>query len=227
MAKLQLVAATTSKLIQFFVQDSSSTVGAGLAGLTSSSSGLTAYYYLEGAGSSAAITLSAGTLGTWSSGGFVAVDGTNLPGVYQLGIPNAALTGAKSVVVMLKGATNMAPVLIEIELTAVNNQDAVRYGLSSLPNGSMEVKKNQALNNFAFLLVSSTDHVTPVSGLTVTATRSIDGGSFSACANSATSLASGIYTINLAGSDLNGGVITLLFTATGADARYVTIVTQP
>lgn len=227
MAKLSIVQATTSKLIRFFVQDSSSTVGAGLTGLTSGSSGLIAYYLLEGGGSAASISLSGGTLGTWSSGGFIEADATHMPGIYELGIPNAALTGAKSVLVMLSGAANMAPVLIEIELTAVNNQDAVRYGLSSLPNGAMEVKKNQALANFAFLLVSSTDHVTPVSGLTVTSTRSIDGAAFSACANSAASLASGIYNINLAGSDLNGTVITFLFTATGADPRYITIVTQP
>ena len=225
--KLSIVQGSTSKLLQFFVQDSSSSVGAGLTGLTSSTSGLTAYYYLEGAGSATSISLSGGTLGTWSSGGFIVVDGTHLPGVYQLGIPNAALTGAKSVVIMLMGAANMAPVLMEIELTAVNNQDAVRFGLSSLPNGSMEVKKNQALNNFAFLMVSNVNHITPETGLTVTATRSIDGGAFSACANSVTEVGNGIYVINLATTDLNGGVITLLFTATGADNRYVSIVTQP
>ena len=198
-----------------------------MTGLTNSTSGLIAYYCIEGAGSSVVISLSAGTLGTWSSGGFIVVDGTNMPGVYELGIPNLALASGKSVVVYLQGATNMAPLVLEIELTAVNNQDAVRYGLSSLPNGPTEVKKNQALNNFQFLMVSSADHITPVSGATITATRSIDGAAFGSCANAASSLSSGIYNINLATSDLNGTVITLLFTATSCDPRYITVVTQP
>ena len=137
MAKLSLVKDSTSKLIQVFIQDSSSTTGAGLTGLTSGSSGLTAYYYREGANASASITLTSMTLGTWTSGGFIVVDGTNMPGLYQLGIPDAALaTGANSVTVMLKGATNMAPVLLEIELTATNNQDAVRGGMTALPNAA-------------------------------------------------------------------------------------------
>lgn len=129
MAKLSLVTGTTSKLLHVFVQNNSVTTGAGLTGLTSSTSGLVAYYVREGAGSSTAITLSAGTLGTWSSGGFVAVDATNMPGLYELGIPNAALaSSAASVTVMLQGAANMAPVLLEIELTAVNNQ-STGFGL--------------------------------------------------------------------------------------------------
>jgi hypothetical protein len=46
------------------------------------------------------------------------MDATDLPGWYELGIPNAALaTGADSVIVNLKGATNMAPVVLEIQLT--------------------------------------------------------------------------------------------------------------
>lgn len=225
--KLSLVQGTTSKTVKIFIQDSTSTSGSGLTGLTSASAGLTAYYVIENGGSTAAITLSAGTLGTWSSGGFIVVDGTNMPGVYELGIPNAALTGAKSVIVMLKGATNMAPVLLEIELTAVNNQDAVRFGLSSLPNGAMEVKKNQALNNFMFVMISSSDHSTPLPGLTVTAQRSLDGAAFAACANAVTGVGNGVYTLNLAGSDLNANNIMLQLTSTGADTTFISIITQP
>ncbi len=228
MAKISIVKGTTSKLLDLFVQDSSSTVGAGLTGLAYNTGSLTGYYYREGAASAVAITLATMTLGTWATGGFIVADGTNMPGVYQLGIPDAALaSGANSVVVMLKGAANMAPVILEIELTAVNNQSATAFVTSvALAASQIAVKKNTALANFQFLLVSSTDHVTPTAGLTVTATRSIDGGAFGAASNSAASLSSGIYTINLSAGDLNGTVITFLFTATGADARYVTILTQ-
>lgn len=122
-AKLSIVAGTTSKLVQVFVQDTSSATGDGLTGLAYNTASLSGYYYREGAASAASITLATMTLGTWTSGGFVVVDGTNMPGVYQLALPNAAIAaGAKSVVVMLKGAANMAPCVLEIELTATDNQ---------------------------------------------------------------------------------------------------------
>lgn len=133
--KLQVLKGQTSKLLQIFIQDSSSGVGAGLTGLVFNSASLTAYYYREGAGSAVQIVLATMTLGTWATGGFIVVDGTNLPGVYQLGIPDAALaSGANSVIVMLKGATNMAPLLLEIQLQNMDPYDGVRAGLTALPN---------------------------------------------------------------------------------------------
>lgn len=217
MAKLARQVGTTSQIVTVFIQDSSSTTGAGLTGLVYNTSGLTGYYKRNTASASTAITLATiSTLGTFASGGFKEVDSTNMKGVYEFHPPNAALaTGADSVVFCLQGATNMAPLLLEIELTATTNQTDIR------------VAKNVALNNFMFLLVASTDHVTPKIGATVTAQRSLDGAAFAACANSVTELSNGIYTINLAAGDMNANVITLLFTATGADSRYVTIVTQP
>jgi hypothetical protein len=59
-----------------------------------------------------------------------------MPGIYQLGIPNAALTGAQGVTIVLKGATNMVPVVIMIELTATSNQDGVHGGMTALPNAT-------------------------------------------------------------------------------------------
>jgi hypothetical protein len=228
MAKLSLVQGATSKLVQVFIQNSSLTTGAGLTGLAYSTSSLTAYYYREGAGSSVAITLATMTLGTWATGGFVVVDSTNMPGVYQLAIPNAALaSGAKSVTIFLQGAANMAPVALEIELTAVDNQDAVRGGMSALPNGSMRVKKNASMANFPIYMVSSTDHVTPKTGLTITAQRSLDGAAFAATANSATEIGLGWYVIALASTDTNADLILFDFNATGADATAFPVFTQP
>lgn len=141
MAKLTLKAGTTSKDINVFVQDSSKTDGSGLTGLAYNTSSLSAYYHRQGANAAVAISLATKTLGTWASAGFVVVDGTNLPGVYELGIPDAALAaGATWVVIMLKGAANMAPVVLEIELTAVDNQDAVAFGLSRLDAAIGDVK---------------------------------------------------------------------------------------
>lgn len=88
------------------------------------------------------------------------------------------------------------------------------------------LKKNNGLNNFELVMTDSTTHA-PKTGLTVTAQRSIDGGAFANCTNSVTEVANGVYAINLASTDLNGAVITFRFTATGADDKLVTIVTQP
>ncbi len=125
----------TSCLVEVFIQNNALTTGAGLAGLVYNSASLTAYYHRNSAASATAISLVTATSGTWTSSGFVEVDGTNMPGVYQLGIPDAALaTGADSVSIILKGATNMAPVVLEVQLIEVDLLDTVRLGLTALPN---------------------------------------------------------------------------------------------
>jgi hypothetical protein len=136
MAKASRKAGSTSNIFLISIDDSSSTVGAKLTGLLFNTSGLTAYYKRDTASGSVAITLATiPTLGTFATGGFKEVDSTNMPGIYELHIPDAAFaSGAKSVVVYLKGAANMLCPPIEIELTAVDNQDAVRFGMTALPN---------------------------------------------------------------------------------------------
>jgi len=139
--KLSLKAGTTSKTIEIFIQDSSSTTGAGLTGLVYNSSGLSAYFHRPKDTSATAITLAtlAANNSAYSSGGFREIDATNLPGWYRFDIPDTALAASNtSCSIMLKGATNMAPLPIEIELTAWDNQDAVRGGLTALPNANAE-----------------------------------------------------------------------------------------
>lgn len=88
------------------------------------------------------------------------------------------------------------------------------------------ITKNVALANFPFLMILASDDISPATGLTVTATRSIDGEAFASAANAVTEIASGWYKINLAASDLNGDTIALRFTAPTANDRNITIVTQ-
>jgi hypothetical protein len=110
------------------------------------------------------------------------------------------------------------------EIAAVQSDvTGIKANTDNLPSG---VEKNTALNNFEFLMVDSTDHVSPKTGLTVTSQRSIDGAAFSSCANSATELSNGVYKIDLAASDLNGTVITLRFSGSGADDRFITLKTD-
>lgn len=222
MPKLSLPKGTTSKLLDIFIQDSSSTTGAGLTGLVYNSGSLVAYYYREGAASATAITLATMTLGTWATGGFIVVDGTNMPGVYQLGLPNAALvTGANSVVVAMKGAANMAPVILEIQLT----DTPVTVNADGTVNINSPVKRNTALANFTFLMIDTGGLAR--TGLSILAYRSLDGAAFAACANAATEIGFGVYKIDLAATDLNAVDVCLRFTAAGARDSVISILTMP
>jgi len=135
--KLLIKKGTTDKTLLLFIQSSAVTTGGGLTGLVYNTSDLVAYYARPGA-SSASISLATQTVtGAHSDGGFVEVDGTNMPGVYRFDLPDAVIaTGVNEVVVMLKGAANMAPVVLEIQLTDVDMNDSVRAGLTALPNAS-------------------------------------------------------------------------------------------
>jgi len=121
----------TSEIWQIFIRDSSSTTGGGLTGLTNASSGLTAYYHRDTDTTATAISLVSMTVGTFTSSGFKEIDATNMPGWYQFCPPNAALaSGAKSCSFHLKGATNMAPLPIEVDLKADVN--TVRWAGTSV-----------------------------------------------------------------------------------------------
>jgi hypothetical protein len=71
------------------------------------------------------------TLGSFLSRGIVA-DGS-LAGAYEVDFPDAAFAaGARMVLCRIRGVANMLPVLIEIELDAVDYQDAAAFGLSRI-----------------------------------------------------------------------------------------------
>jgi len=134
--KLKLKEGTTSKIVTVFIQDSSSTTGAGLTGLLFNTASLTGYWIAEGDATATQITMATMTIGTWATGGFIEVDATNLPGVYQVGIPDVVIdnTSEGSVVVMYKGATNMAPCVLEIELDAIDYRGGVVPTVTTLSN---------------------------------------------------------------------------------------------
>lgn len=141
MSKRWIKAGATQQSIDLFILDSSSTTGAGLTGLSSSSSGLVCYYRKGITGSAQQLTLStAGTIGTaWTTGGnFIAVDATNMPGVYRLDLLNSMVDTAGMLTIMLRGATNMAPVVAELEVVSVDIYDPTRFGLTALPNAAAE-----------------------------------------------------------------------------------------
>ena len=104
--------------------------------------------------------------------------------------------------------------------------DQINQIASDLP---VKITKNVALNNFPFLMVDDTDHITGKTGLTFAAAnsqRSIDGAAFANTTNVPTEVANGAYKVNLSAGDLNGDTIILKFTGTAADDRFVTIIPQ-
>lgn len=131
--------------------DSSVTTGAGLTGLDNTSSGLIIGTIADNeatttryrADSSEIETIS--TLGTFAapSAGkcrFKEVDATNHPGVCEIQLADAryAVISAKSLLVSLSGATNLAETDVVIPLRDLDPYDSVRAGLSALPNAAAD-----------------------------------------------------------------------------------------
>ncbi len=132
MAKFSILAGTTNQTANLFIQDATSTGGAGLTGLTAT--GVTGYYAFARQ-APVAMTLVTTTVptGVFATGAFIQLSSANMPGWYRLDLPNAALasTNGNFVSAHLFGGTNMAPVPLEIELTTVDNQSST-YGLATL-----------------------------------------------------------------------------------------------
>lgn len=220
-----------------------STDGTPETGVVFNTSGIDLWYRREGAAKTSITeaTLSALT-DAHSDGGFLHVG----DGVYRLDLPDAAFASGANYVDIGGTVTGMIVIGGRVKLVGVNLEDAVRGGMTALPNANAaangglptvdasnsvkiqtNLKKNQAFSSYQFVMTDSTNH-NPATGLTVTATRSIDGGSFGAgTLGSVTEVANGAYKLDLGAGDLNGNNILLRFTATGADTLLEKVVTEP
>ncbi len=91
----------------------------GVTGLTASTSGLTARYNRTRT-ASVSIPLVARTIAqAWTSGGFAEIDATNMPGVYRLDLPDAALAaGADDVTVVVRGASGTNGAVMTVKLSS-------------------------------------------------------------------------------------------------------------
>lgn len=107
------------------------------------------------------------------------------------------------------------PTDVSVQIRALVTDDLAR---------PVNLVKNVGFANFAFVMLDMSG--SPVTGLTVTATRSIDGAAFAACANSPAEVASGVYKITLSAGDLNGGCVVLKFSAASALDTIITVVTN-
>ena len=91
----------------------------GATGLTASTAGLTARYNRTRT-ASVSIPLVARTIAqAWTAGGFAEVDATNMPGIYRLDIPDAALAaGADDVTVVVRGASGTNGAVMTVKLSS-------------------------------------------------------------------------------------------------------------
>lgn len=131
-------AGSTDVSIDLWVADSSSSTGAGLTGVAYNAAGLSCYYRRGATGTVTALTLATQTVGgAHSDGGFVETSSSNMPGAYRLDLSDAIVAaGVPYVVIMLKGATNMAPTIVLIQLVSFDPGDSTRLGLAALPSAA-------------------------------------------------------------------------------------------
>jgi len=137
---------TTSNIMRVFLQDSTSTTGAGKTGLLNTTTGLIIATIADNEATATAYTVAASnvetitTLGTFaaptaSKCRFKEVDATNFPGVYEIHIADARYAVANSTQLLVSvQCTGVAPVMSEVQLVAVDLLDTVRFGLTALPN---------------------------------------------------------------------------------------------
>ena len=124
---------STSQLIEVLLRDS--TTGQGKTGLAAAS--VTAYYIREGAAANASMTLD-GTmvLGTWKTLGWIEIDSTHQPGLYQFGIPNAAVaTGANAVTITFT-ATGVIGARVRLVLIDADLRNVANLGLTAVPSAA-------------------------------------------------------------------------------------------
>lgn len=195
MAKHLVLKGDTSRIEYIFIQNSSVTTGAGLTGLVFNSASLVAYY-VRTQGSATAITLATQTVtGAFSSGGFVEVDATNMPGVYRFDPPDAAFaSGVDKVVIMLKGATNMAPVTLEYQLVNFDPEAALATP-TNITAGTITTATNvTTVNGLAANVITAASIAADAITAAKVADGTIDAATFAAGAINAAAIAADAIT---------------------------------
>lgn len=150
---------------------------------------------------------------------------TNAPGWYLLDVAQAE-TNADALLFSGKSSSTGIDIVGALIYTVPPNFTALSIDSSGNAKVQTGIKKNTAISAYAFVMTDSTTH-NPVTGKTITATRSIDGASFASTSNSATELSNGVYKIDLSAGDMNGSTVICRFTASGCDDLFVLFLTTP
>jgi hypothetical protein len=161
----------TSRILNVFIKDS--TTGAGKTGLTSGSAGLTIAYSRPDQLNTDAQTCSpaAMTRGTWVSCGFVEKDATNLPGIYEVGLPNAVIAEGVDVATLgIGGVSGTTPTIIPIGI--VDNSLGEIMTRLGVPAGASNAADVAAIKTVVDAIKVKTDPIATAGGLV---TARVDG----------------------------------------------------
>jgi hypothetical protein len=195
-----------SIVLRVKIRNSSVSTGAGLTGLTSASSGLIISTIADNEASATAYTVAGSTVETIATLGtfaaptatkcrFKEVDATNHKGVYEIQIADArfAVSSAKSLLVSISGATNAAECDALVPLTDLDPYDAVRLGITALPNAA-------AAASGGLLISGSNTGTTTFGALTCTGAFTVSGG--------VVVTTSGTHAVSLTGNGSGSGILT-------------------
>jgi hypothetical protein len=159
MPKLTRKRGSTANIAVVFLQDSSSTTGAGKTGLTNASAGLTVSVrrelssattnYTSGGGTIDSIT----TLGAWAAPTaghcrFKEISSSNQPGMYELQFEDALVNAgdASRYLTGMITATGIAPCPFEIELTASDLQGNVASDVQTIKTQTVTCTASVTMN---------------------------------------------------------------------------------
>lgn len=88
-------------------------------------------------------------------------------------------------------------------------------------------QQNAAFANIEFYMADSSNPTAAKTGLSVTVTRSLNGGAFASGTGTVTEVANGIYQYDASAADMNAAMVTFKFAAAGAITAFTSFRTTP
>lgn len=156
---MNITPGSTSVSIDVYIQD---TAGAPRTGLLFNAAGLVAWRR-RGNGSPTSITLAtlANAQAAWSSGGFVEISASNMPGWYRLDLPNDAIdVDADFCNIAITGASSMTTVPVRLLLRGIFNSlresKAQAGSASSITLDSGASTTDDLFNNCSIAIIAGT-----------------------------------------------------------------------
>jgi len=147
----------TSVIVRVMILDTSSSTGAGLTGVAFNTAGLNISTIADTESTATVYSTTGGTIETITTCGtfaaptatkcrFKAVDATNHPGLYEIQIADArwAVSNAKSLIIHVTGITGGYSAPAEVQLSAIDVNDATAAGISRIDEAISAAKNIKA-----------------------------------------------------------------------------------
>jgi len=219
MARPRLKGSTDQSVTLYIVDDTDGTPEQGVAYNTTS---IALWYRREGSAKVAMSLVSlASTSASHTDSGLIHVD----DGVYRLDLPDAAVASGAGEITVGGSIPNMVVLPVNIPLVDYNNQDAVRLGLTSLPNAAADAAGGLPISDAGGL---DLDAILEDTGTTIPATlATIDGNIDSVLVDTSTTIPASLTTIDNEIAVIDGIVDDILVdTSTTIPASLTTIDTN-